>query len=348
MSSYRKVGGTVSEQVVLTWARPARGKLDHKVERAGAAKALCGAAVGGNALWLLRPQAPCQKCAEAVRSQALAEYVEYLLEEMRRPMALDVGSPWGRVRHEQFDGAMPMLPEAVELADGGEGWIFRDWHPSEVGLRKTRLLVRDTDNEGEVAAVNIRLLRPAEAHGRIRPALPYPTLVSSWWPKDGKVDVTAVGLAGPGRWVNIDARRAGSSRLDDYWSAQIQVALGCGMFLRSRWTVYLADGGLGVTFPTDEVGAQEVFRLRDIPEGKARRAALRAWVTEHWRVNPQRPDEEVLVREHLRGAQAFDWSGLHCRITPSDDDFAREYQAKVAREQARQDGTDRRPAQEDR
>lgn len=329
----------------VSWARPSRGKLDHKAASRSAAAAICGAALDGNALWLSRPQNPCDVCASTVRSQALSEYVEYLLDGMRRPIKLDVGSPWGRLRQKQFDGAMPMMPDFIELADGDEGAIFSGWHPSEVARpTDVRLLTLDRDNDGAFACASIRSLNAADIRGRVRPALPYPMLVASWWPAVGAVDTTVMGLAGPQQWSNIDATRRNTPEKDAHWSVQIQMALGCSMFMRSRWSVYLADGGIGVTFPTDAVGAREVFRLRDIPEGRARRAALRTWVTEHWRINPQAVDEEVLVREHLRGAQTFDWSGLQCRIKPSDEDFAREYQARLDREQARIEGTDRRPA----
>lgn len=69
-----------------------------------------------------------------------------------------------------------------------------------------------------------------------------------------------------------------------------------------------------ITFNTDVLGVREVFRLRDIPNGAQRRAALRHWVGEHWRENEK---DRIKVRRHLRGAIKFSWNGLQCEIEPS-------------------------------
>jgi hypothetical protein len=79
-----------------------------------------------------------------------------------------------------------------------------------------------------------------------------------------------------------------------------------------------------VAFPTDPTGVRAAFRFRDIPAGKARRAALIHWVTEHWRKHRDVSNEDrIWVREHLRGATDFSWNGLRCTIRPSKADMAR-------------------------
>jgi hypothetical protein len=77
-------------------------------------------------------------------------------------------------------------------------------------------------------------------------------------------------------------------------------------------------------FVTDPIGVRAAFRLRDIPAGKTRRAALRHWVQEHWRKrrDPSKEDR-AFVREYLRGATHFGWSGLSCQIEPSKEDQRR-------------------------
>ena len=64
--------------------------------------------------------------------------------------------------------------------------------------------------------------------------------------------------------------------------------------------------------------ARKLFGARDIPPGRKRRAALRHWVTEHFR-NVQ-AEVPTAVRSHFRGAETFDWAGLHCEIEPSEHD----------------------------
>lgn len=87
-----------------------------------------------------------------------------------------------------------------------------------------------------------------------------------------------------------------------------------------NWNVRIGyEGHPSVSFTTDHIGAREVFRLRDIPEGKSRRAALRHWVKSHWRSGSRDGSSEV--RRHLRGAERFVWNGLRCVITPSIEDM---------------------------
>lgn len=87
------------------------------------------------------------------------------------------------------------------------------------------------------------------------------------------------------------------------------------------WTVELGyDGKPSIQFPTDAIGAREAFRLRDIPEGKSRRAALIHWVRHHWRARRSGPGATE-VRTHLRGQERFSWNGLRCVITPTASDL---------------------------
>lgn len=99
----------------------------------------------------------------------------------------------------------------------------------------------------------------------------------------------------------------------------IGVALGFSLAVRYEWTVWLgyADGPR-IRFLSDPYGACEVFRLRDIPEGRQRRAALRHWVTQHWRKKRHDAEARSWIERHLRGTVDFTWNGLRCRIQPSE------------------------------
>lgn len=76
----------------------------------------------------------------------------------------------------------------------------------------------------------------------------------------------------------------------------------------------------GIRLNTDSTGAKELLRMRDVPEGRTRREALKHWVHEHWRKLRNDPDVETQVRQHLRGADRCSWFGLECRIIPSVPD----------------------------
>lgn len=90
-----------------------------------------------------------------------------------------------------------------------------------------------------------------------------------------------------------------------------------------NWTVELGieGGDFSLRLPTDPTGARAIFKLRDIPDGKQRRAALKHWVREHLRRNRNNPEELIAVRKHLRGAQEFSWNGMKCILRPSRYDL---------------------------
>lgn len=337
---------------VLLWARPLRATSDHRVTSRSDRRAVCGAAITEDALWSSRPGRPCSLCSEVVRKEALAGYIEGLLDQMERKFSAPAEFSILRLKPKDFDGAMPFVPEFYELIPDHDGILYAGFSPKEVRWPiDVRMIANDDENPGALVIAKYRGLDPKAVRGRVTPSLPYPLLCATWWLNTGDALSTIFGYRGPRQWANISPFHARgmigqptrSQETLDYWSTRVQIALGQSMLKRTQWRIYLSNGGLGIEFPTDPVGVREVFRLRDIPDGKERRAALRHWVTEHWRLNVQDPSEEVKVRQHFRGKVDFAWSGLNCRITPSEEDFTLEYQAIIEREQSRVEGTDRRP-----
>ena len=109
------------------------------------------------------------------------------------------------------------------------------------------------------------------------------------------------------------------------------VRMAAGMALRRRyyWSVLIAEGNSPrARLPTDPVGVREIFALRDVPPGRARRLALLHWVRQHRRQRRSDPTAMAWVRAHLRGAQDFDWNGLRVRIEPSQFDAEESRQPK--------------------
>jgi hypothetical protein len=120
-----------------------------------------------------------------------------------------------------------------------------------------------------------------------------------------------------GKWRNAAPHSIPGAPKD----RDIPAALGAALALRYEWSVWLGhSSGPRVRFLTDPLGAREVFRLRDIPPGRDRRAALRHWVSAHARKRHADMDNEARtwVRKHLRGATDFTWNGLRCRIQPDE------------------------------
>jgi hypothetical protein len=134
-------------------------------------------------------------------------------------------------------------------------------------------------------------------------------------------------------WFWLGKRSAGTvSRfsdgvhMTDYsffpFAGHIQVAIAQMVTREFDWTVRLGlDNSPTIDFCTDPVGVRAAFRLRDLPAGKARRAALRHWVTNHYRKKRKDPKALSYVRAHLRGAVDFNWNGLRGAIIPSSFDL---------------------------
>lgn len=145
--------------------------------------------------------------------------------------------------------------------------------------------------------------------------------------QDGKLDAGLVDFLGfsDGRWISSVGMDRKDRALWNFLWSRASIAIGAELTYRQCWRVSIGlDSSPSVSFPTDPLGIREVFRLRDIPNGKSRRAALTHWVREHWRKKREPGASDVAkVREHLRGASEFSWNGLRCRIVPSGLDQER-------------------------
>lgn len=167
---------------------------------------------------------------------------------------------------------------------------------------------------------------PASIRGRVRRFFPINVQhFAGGITTEGRYEETSYFAGWNGRrWVH---NRSTDSRLvEDPQSikeVELCVEMGASIIVNRfyEWRVVLGyENAPTISFTTDPLGAQEAFRLRDIPEGRERRAALKHWVREHWR---QTRAEPVRVRAHLRGAERFTWNGLRCTIYPSPLDSIR-------------------------
>lgn len=124
------------------------------------------------------------------------------------------------------------------------------------------------------------------------------------------------------RWKYASKEGKGSPFHETEALREVEFACAIAFARRYDWRVCLGyEDSVAISFVTDPIGAREVFRLRDVPEGRPRRAALRHWVEQHWR--KKRDGDKTWVRSHLRGAMSFTWNGLRCRVVPSEYDLER-------------------------
>ena len=120
----------------------------------------------------------------------------------------------------------------------------------------------------------------------------------------------------------------------------------CGVHqsLDNYWLVKTRFDDLcpSLTLLTDPTGVKEFWRLRDIPPGKKRRAALLHWVSDHWRQTRIDPDVETYVRKHMRGTTDINQGSFRASIMPSKKDKLTNDIARRDREKLRLKKQDRR------
>lgn len=137
-----------------------------------------------------------------------------------------------------------------------------------------------------------------------------------------------------GSFFNVTAGFSGHRAAKDYEVTGIKMRGTLCFSMRYEWRVAVGvEGAPSTAFVVDREACKEIFRLRDAPPGRSRRAALLNFVTQHWkRSRSQAPteDPQVFVREHLRGQTKFKWNGLTCEVIPPKYDVERLEKAKQA------------------
>ena len=127
------------------------------------------------------------------------------------------------------------------------------------------------------------------------------------------------------RWLVVGqkGRQLKPGREDQYLSGVARCALGLTFQHEYLWSaVFTMQNHAPFCIPTSARGALALFKLRDKPDAGGRRPALHHWVAEHYR-KTRLAEEEVGVREHLRGKQTFTWSGINVELRPSPYDQER-------------------------
>jgi len=102
---------------------------------------------------------------------------------------------------------------------------------------------------------------------------------------------------------------------------RIRILLGIQFTNRYDWVVQLGyPDRMKINFITNPSSIRDLFKLRDVPEGKKRRESLRNWVSEHKRKRSTIEEDTIYVKKHLRGATSFSWDGLEGVIYPAQFD----------------------------
>lgn len=285
-------------------------------------------------------------------SESLDQLTENLITFMECSKYRSMSGSFGKLKPKWFDGAEPFLPSSASVTHKGyedDYLIFMDARPSDLPTRlDVAMITPNEDDSGGFAASRFRQVELKEVRGRLRRPMPYVVdmgFATITHDGEGHTGRSLFGTANAERFVCLSNDQTPNAYKDQYWTTRIKGAMGVAWTRQFFWSVKIGyEGSPMIRIPTDPIGAREAFRLRDIPEGKQRRAAIRHWVSEHWRKRRDDHAEEVKVREHLRAATTFTWNGLRCEIHPSDDDMHRANRAIEQRQMDREAGTDRRVA----
>lgn len=259
----------------------------------------------------------------------------------------------GKVSPYDFDGAEPLLSSSLALTHGhldgyDDGIYFTDVEPSDLDSPLRVSVIVDDSEAGNIpgrfTVMRMRQVDPRTVRGRVKWVAPVMVETRlAFFNGDRPAEVTGQihGRIG-GNWqpimAGVDPMPPAHNILVDH---RLRVAYGMQFTRRYEWRVRIGLPGLpSIELPTDPAGAQELFRLRDKPEGKSRRAALRHWVEDHWRMDRYDPELERFVRKHLRGVVEFNWAGYQCRITPSTFDQEQAQRAVDERRELKKAGAD--------
>lgn len=270
---------------------------------------------------------------------------EQLIDIMGRPLKTKPykGITLGKANIKEFDGAQPFIRTDEIYTDEFKDEFFLDVRPDVLSRPFSQaMIVKVSADSKAIGIFSASTMSIKEARGRVKRIAPnmvkyttgiirpdtseVETRVSIWALRssgDPQYTIEANNNFGSGEeidhrklcWEHITSNLMIGPDAVCEANSHIQIALGVAFTNEYNWQVYLREEeGIGITLPTTPEGTKEIFRLRDIPPGKKRRAALINWVKEHYRRRAWRSDDMIFVKKHLRGATEFTWDGLYCKI----------------------------------
>lgn len=245
-------------------------------------------------------------------------------------------------------GAFKRLePLGFGLTDDDD-WVFhyKDFLPQtlwplNVGyISDRREIARGDSEQSEMNISIVRTIKLHEARGLADRFAREMVRVDLGLVFDGSLATHSMILAWlGGRWVPTIA----GSNTDEEIERLPSLAQSIALRQRYEWAVGVGLVGCpSIRFATDPTGMKELFAIRDLPEGKDRRAPLMNWVSDHWRRKRNDPELETYVRRNLRGSATFSWRGLDVEIMPAQFDLDELEKEKARRQRMRADGTDTR------
>jgi hypothetical protein len=133
----------------------------------------------------------------------------------------------------------------------------------------------------------------------------------------------------PGYFIN-DLEAKAFMQTSDYYQDLMAyyVSISGALSAYYEWFVYIRENenSIGIKVPVNPESTKEIFSLRNVEEGK-RKKAICNFVKDHLRILPinnyNEEYRQVLVHQHLRGQNKFIWRGLEVHVIPAQYDLNR-------------------------
>ena len=266
----------------------------------------------------------------------MSQDIETYLDNIMSYMALsDASHEFGKMHRFPLSHFSPALVICDEKSDGihenldhriQEDGIFMDAELEDISdLNRDISIIKDGHAEGlKYQIIRYRLMQPKEKRGYYFGAYPTMEAVYCQINEHGKFTTGRAFYVRRGKqWVRATGDNGPMGKpYDGNHTEDMQSIFGLIFYQYFKWNVTLGyEGYPHISIACTPAGAREVFKLRDIPEGKSRRTAIKHWVGEHSRRKKADSDEYIKVLDYLRGETVFNWNGLNCSIKPSQSDL---------------------------
>lgn len=225
------------------------------------------------------------------------------------------------VKLDSFKDALLIFPEMYKYHNGS--YVIHIAKPRDVDYKFDFSSCSEGNKEDEICTLSrFRRMAPKDVRGKVTRLYPVVAEHTAAIVKKSGAYSSFRGFFAhtANGWLNVTSGYAQRTVVSGH-ALLLGAELGLQFNRRYEWTASFSLGGPSVCLVTDPLGAREVFKLRDVPPGKQRRAAIKHWVAQHWRKSRVDASEEIRVRQHLRGATSFNWNGLRVDIKPSQIDL---------------------------
>lgn len=253
---------------------------------------------------------------------------------------------------EKLSPSQPIGIKGIDLLTEEYGAFIdmRDVYPKDVSnkINYAVLNQNNIENSWIYQIAKVKSVRPSECRGKIR--IFSPTIVNILfthiWADGGYATTSCYFIydSRQNKWVdatqgldnpfnNPHLNKAYQSD-DQKINNIIKTCICLQFYSRYTWIARLGYSGKhNIDLWINPRSARHLFKLRDIPEGGNRRAAIKNWVSQHWRQKDYCTEEDrVFVRQHLRGAIDFKWRGFNVQIIPSEYDLEQNEKLRIDRE----------------